>query len=96
MLKIKKIDAFSLAKIMTIIYALLGFAVGLVVTVLTLLNVDIAAMTNSNLSFPLVGVAAVVILPFLYGILGFLTGILTGFFFNLAAKFVGGLEIETQ
>ena len=96
MLRIKKIDPFSLAKIMTVIYAFLGLAVGLVLTLLTLLNVDVAAMSDSNLGSPFVGVASVVILPFLYGILGFITGICTGFIFNLATKFVGGLEIETN
>ncbi|GAB3386353.1 hypothetical protein [Lysobacter fragariae] len=42
------------------------------------------------------GVLAIVILPIVYGICGFIGGALQSFLFNFAARFVGGLEIETE
>jgi hypothetical protein len=42
------------------------------------------------------GLAAVVLLPILYGVFGFIGGVISAFFFNLAAKYVGGLELEVQ
>ncbi|HSL84069.1 MAG TPA: hypothetical protein VLF66_14955, partial [Thermoanaerobaculia bacterium] len=42
----------------------------------------------------LFGVGAVVLLPIFYGLMGFLAGLLTAALYNLAARVVGGLELE--
>jgi len=41
-----------------------------------------------------IGVAAVIVLPLFYGLLGFIGGIITAALFNLVASMVGGVEIE--
>ena len=40
------------------------------------------------------GVAAILILPILYGLLGFLGGMLTAALYNLVSGLAGGLEVD--
>ena len=42
------------------------------------------------------GLAAIIIIPLLYGIFGFIAGAIAALIYNLAAKWIGGLEIETE
>jgi hypothetical protein len=42
------------------------------------------------------GVGAVFLLPIVYGIMGFLGGVITAVIYNLAAGAVGGLEVELE
>ena len=42
------------------------------------------------------GLLAIVLLPICYGLLGFVAGLISAFFFNLAAKYAGGLEIDVE
>ena len=42
------------------------------------------------------GLGAAIVFPIAYGLMGFIGGLLTGWLYNLAAGFVGGIEIETQ
>ncbi|MBN2086003.1 MAG: hypothetical protein JW748_12360 [Anaerolineales bacterium] len=51
---------------------------------------------SSSIGGVLTGLGAVVCLPVVYGVLGFITGIITAFFLNLALKYAGGLEIEAD
>jgi len=44
----------------------------------------------------LVGIGAIVLLPILYGGLGFVVAIIARWLYNLAAGFVGGIEIDVQ
>ncbi len=42
------------------------------------------------------GVGAVIFLPILYGIFGFIGGAIGAFIYNLVAGVVGGIEIEVE
>ena len=42
------------------------------------------------------GAMGMVLLPILYGIFGFIGGLIQAFIYNLAAGFVGGIRIETE
>jgi hypothetical protein len=41
-----------------------------------------------------IGAGAIIVLPLLYGFLGFISGIITAALFNLVASMVGGIKIE--
>ena len=43
-----------------------------------------------------VGIGAIVLLPILYGGLGFIVAIIAAGLYNLAAGFVGGIEIDVK
>ena len=88
MQKVKRIGVLSLAKIFGLLYAIFGLIFGALIAVLSLfgLNAD-----ETGLFF---GVASIIILPILYGVVGFIGGLITAFFYNLVAGKIGGLEVE--
>ena len=56
-------------------------------------NTDEAAGALIALIPLLFGVGAIVLLPLFYGLMGFIGGALGAFFFNLAARAFGGIEM---
>ena len=98
MIIIKKVNILSLAKIGGIIYACFGFIVGAVFSFCSILGREIPQIPGISGAEIVnwTGVAALFILPFIYGIAGIIAGFLMGFLFNLACRSAGGLKIETE
>lgn len=99
---IRKIGVLSLGKLLAIMYAFIGALLGLLYALFALIGGG-AMMASGSGDAALgggmmmgLGVAAIIVLPILYGILGFIGGLLTALFFNIAARFAGGLEIEAS
>lgn len=88
MQKVKKIGVLSLAKILGFLYAIIGLILGVLFAVLSLFGFN---ADETGLFF---GAASIIIFPILYGIMGFIGGLITGFFYNLVASKIGGLEVE--
>jgi hypothetical protein len=42
------------------------------------------------------GIAGIVVLPIVYGILGFITTLIGAWLYNVLAGMVGGVELEVQ
>ncbi len=99
---ITKVGVLSLGKLLGVMYAAIGALFGLLYALFAVLGGGAlmalgggdGAMGGGMMMG--MGIAAVIILPIVYGILGFIAGLLTALFFNIAAKFVGGLEIEAH
>lgn len=91
-MKIMKIGALSAGKIAGVLYAAFGFVVGLIVFVLSLI---IGSGSGSDTGI-FGGLMAVFILPLLYGSIGTIFAIISAVVFNIVAKPLGGLEIETE
>ena len=87
---ISRVGVLSAGIVMGTMYALLGFIIGAVITVLSL---AVGGLDQGN---PLVGIASIIVLPIAYGIGGFIGGILGAAAYNVAASMVGGLELETD
>jgi hypothetical protein len=97
-LTIKSIHILSLAKVLGLLYALLGFIVGSLLTCVSLLGATAALSESGAEAGPLgvlFGLGSIIILPIFYGVIGFIGGIITAFLYNLIAGWVGGIEIET-
>ena len=99
---IKSIGPLSLAKLMGLLYAGLGLIFGAMFALFSLVgggammaaaNQDSATGAGMMAGF---GLAAIILFPIFYGVLGFVVGLISAFLFNLSAKFAGGLEIEVQ
>ena len=93
-MEIKRIRPKSFGKILAVTYAVFGFIGGLFFLVIA-----IGAQNGSDTTGapPIIfGLAAPIALPLLYGVFGFLTGVIGAWIYNVAAKRVGGIEIETD
>ena len=86
---IKRIDPLSAAKIGGIIAAAIGLLAGVVFfLVSSLFGAALGQQEGGGLAM-FGGAMGMVLLPILYGIFGFIGGLIQAFIYNLAAGFVG-------
>ncbi len=101
-MEVKRVGAWSAAKVMGATYALLGLIFGIFVALAALLGVLGAAAANSGGLAEAVGfgigggLIGIVVLPIFYGIMGLVIGLISAALYNLVARFVGGIRIETS
>lgn len=100
---IRKIGVMSLGKLMAVMYAGIGLLIGVLYALFAVIGggamMAMGGEQNAALGGGMMigmGLAAVVVAPIVYGIFGFIGGVISAFFFNLAAKYAGGLELEVQ
>ncbi len=93
---ISRIGVLSLAKMLAVLYAFLGLFLGGVLSLFSLMGAALggASRDSGGVVAMLFGVGAVIILPIVYGCLGFIGGLIMAALYNLVAKVMGGLEIE--
>ena len=92
---LKNVEVFSAGKVMACLYALLGLIVGGFVSLLSLAGVAAGGPRGAATSL-FFGAAAIVILPVMYGVMGFVGGIIMAALYNLVASLVGGIELELK
>ena len=101
-MEVKKVGAWSAAKVMGATYALIGLIFGIFVAVAALLGVLGAAAANSGglaeaIGFGIGGgLIGIVVLPIFYGIVGLIFGLISAALYNVVARLVGGIRIETS
>lgn len=88
---IRRIGVVSFAKLQAFIMCLMGFILGIIIAVASQF-----AGEEVTGSFFATGIAAIIVMPLVYGILGFIAGLITGWLYNLGARFVGGIEIDLE
>lgn len=100
---IRRIGVLSVAKISAIIAAVIGLLIGILIFLASLAGAPMSspdAMAGSNDAgmawISGLGALAIVVFPIMYGIVGFIGGAIQGWVYNIAAKFVGGVRIETE
>jgi len=91
---LKRVGVLSVGKIMGAIYVVLGLLIGGIVSLFAVLGASFGG--REALPGIVGGVAAIVLLPIFYGILGFLGGIITAALYNVAARLLGGIELEFE
>jgi hypothetical protein len=97
---INRIGPVSCAKIAGVIYAALGLLAGAVLTVVALLEMTVLGTRTgfpnsvSPLGGGLIAIAAILVFPIFYGLVGFLIALIGAWIYNVAASKVGGIEIE--
>jgi hypothetical protein len=96
-MRLNKVGVLSAGKLSGLLYALLGLIFGGLFALFSLvgagagLSGDEAGAAGMMFGF---GVAAVIIFPILYGIMGFVGGLLMAALFNLVSGISGGLEVD--
>lgn len=96
--EIKKVDPFSLAKVLGLLYALLGVIIGLMFAAFGSILADFPMAQNDEATQTMFstffGIGSIIFFPILYGIIGLVAGILMAVLYNLVAQWVGGVTIE--
>ena len=100
--QIKRVGVFSYAKITSVTMAAFGVVIG-VIYGLIFMAVGGAMMAGggrdantAGASSLVIGLVMMVAIPIFYAVLGFLAGLLGGVIYNVAARTVGGIELELE
>jgi hypothetical protein len=92
---VKRVAPMSVAKVAATLYAILGLIFGGIISVISFAGQALMpASEDGGMMGMLFGVAAVVILPIFYACLGFVLSLLMTALYNLAAGWVGGIEVD--
>lgn len=93
---INRVGPLSCARLTGLLYAVIGLLIGGVFSLVAMaggLASDSPELAGLG---PVIGVAAVIVFPILYGGLGFLATLVAVWLYNLAASIVGGVELDVQ
>ena len=96
---LKSIGVLSAAKIVGVMYAVMGLIMGLVFAGLFSMIPAMAPSGQDQIPSwiaPMFGVGSIVILPIMYGIMGFIGGAIGAVIYNVLAGAIGGLELHLE
>jgi len=89
---IRKINVLSLAKVQAIMGIAIGLILGAIFTIISILK-NASYQGNYDLIF---GKPSIIVLPILYGLFGFLGGIIGAIIYNTISRFVKGIDIVVE
>jgi hypothetical protein len=97
-MRVNRVGVLSAGKLSGLLSALMGLIFGAIFALISMVGgVGAAADSDATGAAGLLfgfGVAAIIVLPILYGLFGFLYGMLGGLLYNLVAGIAGGLEVD--
>jgi hypothetical protein len=93
---IRRVGVLSVGKVFGALYCVFGLLAGLVIALISVLGVAVANQQPGAAKLPpaILGVGAIVIFPLIYGVAGFIVGLIGAAFYNVAAGIVGGIELD--
>lgn len=96
MTTIRRIDVMSAAKMYGALLAAVGLLIGAFISLFAILGASIAAANDEGGAVLglLFGAGAIVVMPIMYGIMGFVGGAIQAFIYNVIAARVGGIQVE--
>jgi hypothetical protein len=92
--RIKRISSLQLGKMLALLYGIIG----LLAIPFFLFIASMSSQLPSDQRGPLMamGTGAAFFAPILYGVIGFIIGVIGAFIYNLVARWAGGIEIELE
>ena len=95
MQKIKRVGVLSVAKV----FGVMGFIFGLIIGLMFFMFSSFIAVLDKQSDVPSMlfaglGFFMVILLPILYGVVGFVSGAISAWMYNIVIKLAGGIEIE--
>jgi hypothetical protein len=93
---ITRIRPLSCAKIAGTLYAMMGLLLGAFISLIALTGGFASKVPAAQGFVSMIGASAIVVMPILYGGLGFVMTLVSAAVYNFAAGLVGGIEIETS
>ena len=93
---VTRVGPLSFARLTGLLYAVIGLIIGGIFSLVAIAG-GLASDSPELAGFgPVIGVAAVIVFPILYGGLGFVTTLIAAWLYNVAAGIVGGVELDVQ
>lgn len=93
---IKRVGPLSFAKLSGILYAIVGLVLGGIFSLVALAGEFASDTAGAAGVGAMIGVGAVIAFPILYGLMGFVMMLICAWLYNVAAGFVGGVEVDIQ
>jgi hypothetical protein len=96
---LKSVGVMSCGKIGGTLYGLMGILFGGILALVSTLGFALGQGSSSGAPPWLgafFGVGSIVLFPIVYGIMGFIGGLITAVLYNILAGVVGGIEMELQ
>ncbi|PIN75123.1 hypothetical protein COV18_05215 [Candidatus Woesearchaeota archaeon CG10_big_fil_rev_8_21_14_0_10_37_12] len=90
MRELRKLGVLSAAKVHALICAIFGLVIGVVYAVVG----AVAGVTGGSGLLAGLGLLAIIVLPVLYAIFGFIGGLIVAAIYNIVARWIGGIEID--
>lgn len=94
MAELRKFGILSVAKMNAVLSAFMGLIIGILYAVLGTLAKSGNAQILPGIPTFLLGFGLVIVMPILYGILGFISGLIFAALYNLFAGLFGGIEMK--
>ena len=99
---ITRIRPLSVAKVAGLLYGLIGMVIGGCLSLVAMAGGLAAGLGDADsgglgaVAGMVLGLGAVVVLPVIYGVFGFIGTAISALIYNFAAGLVGGVEIDVQ
>lgn len=93
--RLKSISPLRAGIVLGVLYAMMVFLGGLIILLFGLAGFFSSGADGGAEIFG-VGIGFIILAPLLYGILGFIGGVICAWFYNLIAKMTGGLEFTVE
>ena len=98
MATLKRIGPGSALRLGAITYAFVGLVIGIIMACVSLVAGSLTGMDGSGMGMRAfgygMGVWAIIVAPIVYGIIGGIGAGIGAVVYNLAARWVGGLEVD--
>jgi hypothetical protein len=91
---VKRVAPGSAFKVGLVMYAIVGLILGVFCSLIALVGAPFARSLHMPFAGAFVGVFAIIICPIVYGIIGGIVAVISALIYNLAAGWVGGLEVD--
>jgi len=97
---LKHIGVTSAAKVSAVLCAIWGFIIAVISLPFLAIASSAASYAGASAGFNMApmmlgfGIASIIITPILMAIMGFIMGAIGAFFYNVVAKYVGGVELD--
>lgn len=94
---LKSVGILSVGKIMAVLYAVMGFIMGCFMSLMAVAGVAANQGQNPNAGMGMgmmIGAGAIIVMPILYGLMGFIGGIISAALYNFLAGVIGGIEMN--
>ena len=93
---ITRVAPLSFAKVAGLLYLIMGFVFGAIVSLVTMLGGMASGVEGGGFFGAAFGMGAIIVLPIFYGCLGFVMTLFMTWLFNVVVGITGGIEVDAR